>query len=480
MVPLPIAREFDSRLERILQEDETGCNAVIRLAELESEWNRSPFNTSPRDIRESILAGAPVLVKDNIDTQGLGTTAGSLALSGVRVDSDAPIIKNLRASGGLVLGKTNLSEWANFRSSRSLSGWSSKGRQTLNAFDPARSPSGSSSGSAVAIARGYAEYALGTETDGSIISPAAHAGIVGIKPSKGLLDCTGIIPIASSQDTPGPMAATMGGAARLLAALLPPDPAAQAIVERLITPQAANPAGLRFGVWTGGEVFLQKPYAPILLLLEELAVSLVQAGAVRVPDELCDPEDRISLREAGELEMAILLHEFRDEITEYLTTRRSTSPIQSLEGLIGYNEIHREQVMPYFGQDLFEQALGTPGKRSHAYRQSRDRLNHIMLQDCLVPLFESNNLDLLLMPSNGPAWIRRPGKPQGYSGGTSSLAAISGWPSATLPLDRRRTPEHLPIGVSLLVRPGQDEQLCRIGLTLEQLIHQGNQEHPNP
>src|SRR5262245_52878201 len=310
----------------------------------------------------ALLQGAVILVKDNIDTQGMATTAGSLAMTANVPTADAPAVKRLHDAQGLMLGKTNLSEWANFRGYDSTSGWSSLGGQTFNGRDPTYDPCGSSSGSAAAVAAGLASAALGTETNGSITCPASVNGIVGFKPTVGLVSRTGVIPISHSQDTVGPLTRTVGDAARMLSVLSgpdPSDPATQAIPQGMSLDFEAALAnatlqGKRFGAVNFGF------NGSIMTVFDAERARLVSAGA-----EVVDVS--LDLSSWGQDQLTVLLHEFKVDLNNYLAAHPQPGQPATLQDLINFNQQNAAAVMPYFGQELFTAAQATTGLDAPAY-----------------------------------------------------------------------------------------------------------------
>jgi amidase len=394
------------------------------------------------------LHGVPVLLKANIDTADrMATSAGSLALAQHRAGSDAEIVTRLRAAGAVVLGKTNLSEWANFRSRESTSGWSSLGGQTRNPYVLDRNPCGSSSGSAVAVAARLAPLAIGTETDGSIVCPAAVNGVVGIKPAIGAVSQRGIVPIAHSQDTAGPLARTVADAALLLAVLVDADAARGSPVT------AGDIGGLRIGVVRdsrgAGQVdAVEVVFAQALRWLEG-------AGAV-----LVDPVQAALGPTAREAEFTILLAEFRDEIEAYLAAVQSGP--STLEELIEFNAAHAAEVMPHFGQDLLLAArdgVGTAGTDYAAALRTATAA-----RTALAALLAERDLDALIAPANGRAWRIDYAAGDSFSAGSSDIAAVTGFANVTLPV---ALSGELPLGVSLIGKPGDERSLLALAAAIE-------------
>ena len=393
----------------------------------------------------SAMHGIPILLKDNIDTADrMHTSAGSLALMNDRPSEDAYIVQRLRDAGAVILGKTNLSEWANFRSSRSSSGWSGRGGQTLNPYDPARSPCGSSSGSGVAVAAGFAVVAIGTETDGSIVCPSSVNGIVGVKPTIGLVSRRGIVPISASQDTAGPMARSVADAAVVLAAIAGPDPgdaATQALNQRAIPDYPGllkgNHAlrGARIGVARDLAGF----HEGVDAVFEQAIVALRAAGAVIVDPANLDLDERL-----GDDEFTVLLYEFKDGLANYLQTRPDAP--QNLGALIAYNRSHPQQEMPYFRQELFLAAEEKGNLETPEYLEAKSRAQRLAGADGIDAVIREHRLDALIAPTVGAAWTIDLVNGDHYPGGSASTApAVSGYPHITVPAGYLHG---LPIGIS--------------------------------
>jgi amidase len=408
------------------------------------------------------LHGIPVVLKANIDTgDEMSTSAGSLALASHRAPDDAFLVERLREHGAVILGKANLSEWANFRSTHSSSGWSSAGGQTRNPYDPLRNPCGSSSGSAVAVSANLTTVSVGTETDGSVICPASINGIVGIKPTVGLVSRDGIIPIAHSQDTAGPMGRTVRDAAILLTALAakdPRDPAAEAHPGEV--PDYA--AGLREDALSGKRIGILRSYsgagddARVDAILDNSVVLLAANGA-----EIVDPVE-IDTEGMGDAEYEVLLYEFKEDLNSYL--RSSNATFQSLEAIIAFNSEHAATVMPFFGQEIMQLAQAKGPLTEAAYLEALE-LSRRIARDGIDTALESHDLDALIAPSNGPAWMTDHVNSDHFSVGSSSLAAVSGYASITVPAG---SVFNLPIGVSFIGPAFSERQLIEIAYAFEQ------------
>lgn len=408
------------------------------------------------------LHGIPVLLKDNIDTaDAMLTTAGSLALANSRPRQDAFIVTRLRDAGALILGKTNLSEWANFRSTRSSSGWSGRGGQTRNAYAPDRNPCGSSSGSGVAIAAGLAVVAVGTETDGSIVCPSAVNGIVGIKPTLGLVSRSGIIPISASQDTAGPMARTIADAAALLTAIMGADAndsASAALNNRTLanfteSMRADSLKGVRIGVARDLSGF----HEGADVVLGQAIASLTAAGAVIV-----DPANLDLSKTLSDDEFTTLLYEFKDGLNRYLATRPDAP--QTLAQLIVFNEREREREMPYFGQELFLQAEAKGPLTDRKYRTARDRARTAAGRDGIDATLTKYKLDAIIAPTVGPAWTTDLVNGDRVLGGSSQAPAVAGYPHVTVPAGHVH---NLPVGISFIGPAWSDAKLIGYAYAFE-------------
>src|SRR5437870_3647047 len=411
------------------------------------------------------LHGIPVLVKDNIATADrMATTAGSLALVGAKPPADAAVAARLRAAGAVIIGKVNLSEWANFRSSNSSSGWSARGGQCKNPYALDRSPCGSSSGTAAAIAANFAAVGVGTETDGSIVCPAAACSLVGIKPTLGLVSRAGIVPIAHSQDTAGPMARTVRDAAILLGALAGPDPrdsataAAPAQVPDYTRFLDANGlAGARLGV---ARTKLFGYHAATDALVTQAIDVLRRAGAVIV-----DPAEIPHLGEYDDAELTVLLYEFKADGNRYLAEFAPGAPVKTLQDVIEFNERNKEREMPYFGQELFLKAQDKGSLSDQAYRDALDKCRKLAREDGLQAILDREKLDALVAPTGNPPWPIDLINGDHFLGGSSTPAAVAGFPHVTVPAGYV---SGLPVGVSFIGAPWREATVGRLAYAYEQ------------
>jgi amidase len=415
------------------------------------------------------LHGIPVVIKDNIATADrMMTTAGSLALVGAVPPRDAFIVARLREAGVIILGKTNLSEWANFRSTHSSSGWSGRGGLAKNPYALDRSASGSSSGSGAAIAANLAAAAVGTETDGSIVSPSAANGLVGIKPTLGLLSRTGIVPISHSQDTAGPMARSVADAALLLGAMAgsdPDDPATTASVTRGSRDytrflDVSGLKGVRLGV-VRNRLYGSSPSAD--RLADAAIADMKDAGAIIV-----DPADIPTLGQFDDTEFDVLLYEFKADLNRYLTWLGPAAPVHSLKDIIAFNAAHASEEMPYFGQEIMTMAENK-GPLTEARYLAALAKNHRLSQALGIDaVMAKYRLDALVAPTGGPAWLTDLVNGDGGTGsapGPSTVAAVSGYPHITVPAGFARG---MPVGVSFFGRAWSEPVLIKIAYAFEQ------------
>ena len=413
------------------------------------------------------LHGIPILLKDNIATADrMQTTAGSLALVGAQVPRDAFIVARLRDAGAVILGKTNLSEWANFRSTHASSGWSGRGGQTRNPYALDRSPSGSSSGSAVAVSANLCAVAVGTETDGSIVSPSACCSLVGVKPTVGLLSRAGIVPISHTQDTPGPMARTVRDAAVLLGAMVGVDArdAATAPSQGRSLPdytQVLDPAGLhgaRIGV--ARAKFFGYSDVTDRVIADALDV-LKREGAV-----LIDPANLDHTDAYGDAEQTVLLYDFKADLDRYLAELGPNAPVHSLADVIAFNEAHHAAEMPYFAQELMVQAEAKGPLTEKAYRKALSTCRKYARREGIDRTMDRYQLDALVAPTEGPVWMTDLVNGDGGGGAScTSPPAVSGYPHVTVPAGYAFG---LPVGLSFFGRAYSEGVLLRFAYAFEQ------------
>jgi amidase len=444
-----LARRY---LERIAAIDRRGpaINSVIELnpdalaiaasldAERKAKGARGP------------LHGIPVLIKDNIDTADrMMTTAGSLALKGSIAKRDSVVAQRLRAAGAVLLGKTNLSEWANFRSGHSTSGWSGRGGLTRNPYALDRNPCGSSSGSGAAVSANLCAAAVGTETDGSIVCPSSVNGIVGIKPTLGVVPAAGIIPIAHSQDTAGPMARTVADAALLLGALTGRD-YSQSL-------DANGLRGARIGV--AREKFFGF-HEKTDRLIEAAIQAMKRQGA-----EIVDPADIPTAGKFDDSEFEVLLYEFKADLNAYLAALGPEAPVHSLQEIIDFNERHRDKEMPYFGQDTMIKAQAKGPLTSQPYLDALEKNHRLARTEGIDAVMQKHRLDALVAPTGGPAWCTDLIDGDHGAGGSSTPAAVAGYPHITVPAGFAWG---LPVGISFFGAAHSEPVLIKLAYAFEQ------------
>ncbi|QDH74927.1 amidase [Brevundimonas sp. M20] len=413
-----------------------------------------------------LLWQIPVLLKDNIDAVEFHTTAGSLALAENAPGRDAPLVTRLRDAGAIILGKTNLSEWANIRSSNSISGWSAVGGQTRNPYDPERTPCGSSSGSAVAVAIGLAPAAIGTETDGSITCPASVNGIVGFKPTVGLVSRTHIVPISHSQDTAGPMTTTVEDAARILTVIAGSDPLDAATAEadaRKVDYRAALDAGSLRGARIGVLRYLLPSYSEETREVFERSLQVMRDGGAEIVDVTEPPAD---WRNLGTWELQVLMTELKVDLNAYLA---STDPEQvktrTLADVIAFNAAEpRETVL--FGQELFLRAEATTGLEDPVYVHARESSLRAAGSDGIDRMMADHSVVALIAPTTSRAWTNDREDDDDMQGSASRLAAIAGYPHLTVPMGLDRG---MPVGLSVMAGKWEDAKVLSLGYAFEQL-----------
>jgi amidase len=454
-------------LERIKEVDKSGpaVNSVIEInteAEAIAETlDRERKAKGPR----GPLHGIPILIKDNIDTADrMMTTAGSLALLNTHATRDAFIVQHLRGAGAVILGKTNLSEWANFRSTHSSSGWSGRGGQTKNPYVLDRNPCGSSSGSGAATAANLCAASIGTETDGSIVCPSSANSLVGIKPTLGLVSRSGIIPIAHSQDTAGPMARTVADAALLLGALTGTDERDSAtrgsrgksFVDYTQFLDKGALRGARLGIarkFFGFNDAVDRQLNYLLTIIKDL-------GAV-----LIDPAEIPTSGKFDDSELEVLLYEFKADLNVYLSGRGSSTPVRSLKQLIEFNEKNSDREMPFFGQELFTRAEAKGPLTSKAYRAALQKNLRMSRAQGIDFVMRKHRLDALLAPTGGPAWPTDWLNGDHFTGGYSTASAVAGYPHITVPAGYVFG---LPFGISFFGAAYSEPKLIGLAYAFEQ------------
>jgi amidase len=462
-----VARDYLARIHAI---DRTGpsVNAVIEVnpealaiaAQLDAERAAGTLRGP--------LHGIPILIKDNIDTADqMRTTAGTLILASSRAAQDAGLVTRLRAAGMVILGKTNLSEWANWRSTRSTSGWSARGGLTRSPYALDRNACGSSSGTGAAISANLAALGIGTETDGSIVCPAHANGLVGIKPTVGLVSRAGIIPISSSQDTAGPMCRSVRDAAALLSVMAGADPrdaataasAGHVAADYTAFCDADGLRGARIGVVR--QLFNAGP--AVARVMEASLAAMRAAGAI-----LVDPVAIASLGQFEAAEYEVLLHESKAGIEAYLASRSGEGMPRTIADVMRYNEAHRAESMPYFGQEILEQAATKGSLQSAAYRRALATCRRLTRAGGIDQVMRAHRLDALVAPTGGPAWLTDLVNGDHFGGGSSSLSAVSGYPSVTVPAGQVFG---LPVGISFMARAWEEGVLVRLAYAYERITN---------
>lgn len=462
------SRELTQRfLTRIAQMDKTGVaiNAVIELnpdalamAEQRDAARKTGATPGP-------MHGIPVLIKDNIGTADkMRTSAGSLALAASTPAKDAFIVERLRAAGAVLLGKTNLSEWANFRSTHGSSGWSGRGGLTRNPYVLNRNTSGSSSGTGAAMAATFATVGIGSETDGSIISPSSICGLVGIKPTVGLWGRSGIIPISASQDTAGPMARSVADAAALLGVLTGVDPRDTATnasrgKSALNYAPFLDAAGLK-SARIGAARHLAGFNDAVDARFDEAIAALRSAGATVV-----DPVKLTTAGKFDDAEETVLDYEFKAGINAYFASLGADAPVKSLADLIAWNERERAREMPWFGQEIFVRAQKRGPLTDKKYLDARAKCIRLSRTEGIDAVMAKHRLDAIILPSNAPAWTTDLLNGDHFTGGNSSFAAVAGYPSITVPMG---LVGELPVGLSFMARAWEEGKLIKLAYAFEQ------------
>lgn len=457
-----IAERYLARIDEV---DKRGpaINSVIETnpdaLEIADVLDRERKSKGPR----GPLHGLPVLLKDNIDTADkMKTSAGSLALADSIAPRDAFLVSRLREAGAVILGKTNLSEWANFRADNSTSGWSARGGQTRNPYVLDRNPCGSSSGSGAAIAANLCAIAVGTETDGSIVCPSGINGIVGIKPTVGLVSRAGVIPISSSQDTAGPMTRTVADAAALLTVLAGVDPrdgatglsARHLVSDYRVFLKPGGLKGARIGVTRKSGV---RP--AVMKIYDDAVAAMKSEGAVIVEET-----EITSLNKLGDAEDLVLQYEFKAGLNAYLAGLGPDIKTRTLAALIEFNAAHGDREMPFFGQEVFEKSATRGPLTSPEYVAARRKCRQFSRTLGIDAVMTLHRLDAIVAPTNGPAWVTDLVNGDRYTGGSSSAAAVAGYPSITVPMGHLHS---LPVGISFIGRAWSEPKLITLAYAFE-------------
>jgi amidase len=459
-----LVEKYSARIDEV---DKQGpaVNAIIEMnpdaLSIADELDRERRAKGPR----GPLHGIPVLIKDNIDTADrMMTTAGSLALVGSKPPKDSFVAEKLRAAGAVILGKTNLSEWANIRCSHSVSGWSGRGGLTKNPYSLDRNPCGSSSGTGAGISANLAAVGIGTETDGSIVCPSSSNGLAGIKPTVGLVSRSGIIPISHSQDGAGPMCRTVRDAAILLSALTGVDPedaatAASAGTSQTDYAQYCDPNGLK-----GARIGVARKYFgfndAVDALMEQSIDVMKKQGATIV-----DPADIATLGKFDDSELLVFMYELKADLNAYLARLGPGSPVHSLKEIIEFNERNRSKEMPYFGQDLFIKAESKGPLTEKTYFDALAKNHQLARTDGIDAVMDKNRLDALIAPTGGPAWLTDLPNGDHSAGGSSNAAAVAGYPNINVTAGFIYG---LPIGISFFGRAWSEPTLIKLAYSFEQ------------
>ncbi len=454
-------------LARIDQIDKQGpaINAIIELnpdaLSIADAMDQERRDKGPR----GPLHGIPILIKDNIDTADkMMTTAGSLALLGSRASQDSMVAQKLRDAGAVILGKTNLSEWANIRSNHSTSGWSGRGGQTKNPYALDRNPCGSSSGSGAAVSANLAAAAIGTETDGSIVCPSSTCGIAGIKPTVGLISRTGIIPISHTQDTAGPMCRTLRDAAIVLGALTGMDSADSATTESREHSYTDYTQFLKEDGLRGARIgVVRRTFGfneDVDKVMEAALETMKKQGAI-----LVDPAPIESAGKFGESEFTIFLYELKADLNAYLAKLGPNAPVKTLKEIIEFNEKNSAKEMTYFGQDTFLKSEEKGPLTTQEYIDAVAKARDLARKEGIDATMDKNNLDALVGPTGGPAWLTDHINGDSFGGGSSSTAAVAGYPNITVPAGFIHG---LPVGISFFGRAWSEPVLLRVAYAFEQ------------
>src|SRR6202166_960211 len=461
-----LVESYSARIDEI---DKRGpaVNAIIELnpdaLSIAAALDRERKVKGPR----GPMHGVPVLIKDNIDTADkMMTTAGSLALVGSKPLQDSFVAQKLRSAGAVILGKTNLSEWANIRSSHSVSGWSGRGGLTRNPYSLDRNACGSSSGTGAGISANLAAAGIGTETDGSIVCPSSSNGLAGIKPTVGLVSRSGIIPISHSQDGAGPMCRTVRDAAILLGALTGVDPedaatAASAGKSQTDYAQYCDPRGLK-----GARIGVARKYFgfndAVDALMEQALGVMKQQGAT-----LVDPADIATFGKFDESELLVFMYELKADLNAYLARLGPGSPVHTLQDIIDFNDRNRQKEMPYFGQDLFVKAQSKGPLSEKEYLEAVEKNHQLARTEGIDALMDKYHLDAIVAPTGGPAWLTDLVNGDHSAGGSSNAAAVAGYPNVNVTAGFL---SGLPVGISFFGRAWSEPTLIKMAYSFEQAI----------
>ncbi len=459
-----VAEEYLARIREIDRQG-PAVNSVIEInpdaLAIADRLDSERRDKGPR----GLMHGIPILIKDNVDTADrMMTTAGSLALVGPAPEKDAFVAQRLREAGAVILGKTNLSEWANIRSVHSTSGWSGRGGLTKNPYALDRNPCGSSSGSGAAVSANLCAVAIGTETDGSIVCPSSTNGIVGIKPTVGLVSRSGIVPISHTQDTAGPMARTVRDAAILLGVLTGVDPRDTATAsskgKALVDySKSLDPAGLK-----GARIGVARKYFGFSDAVDALMNSAIELmkkqGAV-----IIDPADLATHGKFDDPEFTVFLYELKADLNSYLAARGPRVPVHSLKEIIEFNERNKDREMPYFGQDIFLKSENKGPLSSREYVTALAACRRLARKEGIDATMAKHRLDAIIAPTGGPAWLTDLVNGDHFVGGSSSAAAVAGYPDITVPLG---FVFGLPVGISFFGGAWSEPVLIRIAYAFEQ------------
>jgi amidase len=462
-----IAEKYLARIEAIDRQGPT-LRSVIELNPDALEIADALDKERKEKGARSPLHGISMLIKDNIDTADrMATTAGSLALVGAKPSKDAFLVQQLRNAGAVILGKTNLSEWANIRSSHSTSGWSVRGGLTKNPYALDRNTSGSSSGSGAAVAANLCAAAVGTETDGSIVSPSSINGIVGIKPTVGLISRTGVIPISHTQDTPGPMARTVRDAAIVLGVLAGIDAEDKATGDSRGKSSTDYTQYLEANGLEGARIGVVRKYfgfhAGVDKVINDALNVLKQQGAV-----LVDPADIPTIGKFDDAELNVLMYELKADLNAYFARLGADAPVHSLKELVEYNERNTKSEMPYFGQELFLKAEAKGPLTSKEYIDALKLCRRMSRKEGIDATMKKFKLDALVAPTDSPAWLTDLIDSDHFLGGSSTIAAVAGYPSITVPAG---FVFGLPIGISFFGRAWSEPTLLKFAYAFEQATH---------